>query len=148
MTEEIKVPETRPAAKPPQATADDFMVYRNARPKEPFMLPSGKQGWVWGLTPTEKRAWYDSCVKVREPDGDERIDDAFADVKLIIRSVRDEAGTLLFKDIDLMRMIEWPPIILAPLTALCMKVSAVGGKADPEILKNFAVMFMSGSSFA
>lgn len=130
---------------PGEATAADFLALRNARPREPFTLPDGKRIWVVGLTEAEKNAWYKSCATSKGPDGVERIEDDFADARLVVRCVRSGAGVPLFTDKDLPRLIELPPIVMRPLVRLCMRVCAIGGEADAEILKNFAATLAAGS---
>lgn len=143
---------TEPVAPPPEAiedaTRDDVLALRNQRPREPFFLPTRQQRdgrpvwkrvWVYGLTQAEKKLWYESCARETGPHG-ETITDPFGDEKLMVRCVRDAAGTPLFTDHDLRFLIELPPLVRTPLVELCMKLCAMGGRADEEILKNFAAL--------
>ncbi len=134
-----------PPPEPPDATAEDFMIFRNKRPREPILLPNGKRAWAVGLLPLEKHEWYNSCTKVVGNDGVERIQDPWADAKLVVRSIRNSAGVLLFTDADLTKVIEWPPVLLSPIVDKCLKVSAIGGAVDGEILKNFVATLTAGS---
>jgi len=145
--EMVPDPAGKPMAspEPPDARADDFMAYRHARPREPIMLPNGSRAWAVGLTALEKDEWYHSCKKTADERGIERITDPFSDAKLVVRSVRNSKGALLFGDTDLPRILEWPPVLLAPIVDKCIRVSAIGGRADEAILKNLAASLNLGS---
>jgi len=143
MAEEIKVPQP-----PPDATAATVMAFRNRPPIQSHDMPDGRRVYVYGLSDYEVQQWLKECGKKRDEEGRERIEDVTADAKLLVRTVRDANGKPLFTDEDLTRLIELPNFVKSPLIDLATRLSAIGGKADEEILKNYAVTLASGSSSA
>ena len=143
MAEEIKVPKP-----PPNATADSVLAFCNRPPIEHHDMPDGCRVYVHGLSDYEVQQWLKECGKKRDEEGRERIEDVTADAKLLVRTVRDERGRPLFTDEKLTKLIELPNFVKSPLIDLATKLSAIGGKADEEILKNYAVTLASGSSSA
>jgi hypothetical protein len=142
MAEEMKV---SPEAAPPEATASTVLAFRNRPPVEHHDMPDGRRVFIHGLSDYEVHQWLADCGKKKEEDGGERIDDPTADAKLLIRAVRDGKGKPLFTDADITRLIELPNFVKAPLIRKAMKVSAIGGAADAEILKNYAATLAAGS---
>ncbi|MEN6427263.1 MAG: hypothetical protein ABFE13_18060 [Phycisphaerales bacterium] len=123
---------------PPEATTESVLAFRNRPPIEHHDMPDGRRVYVYGLTDLEVQQWYADCGKAKDEEGRERVDDRFSDAKLLVRCVRNAEGKRLFTDAHLPQLIELPNFVKAPLIAKGMKLSAIGGKADAEILKNYA----------
>lgn len=138
MSEENKgLNESRDTA-PESATAESILAFRNRPPIEHHDLPDGRRVYVYGLTDLEVQEWYADCGKTKDDEGREKVDDRFGDAKLLIRCIRDAEGRRLFTTAHLTQLVELPNFVKAPLVNKAMKLSAIGGKADAEILKNYA----------
>ena len=131
----VSTPE--PSKTSSQATTESVLALRRRVPIETYDLPGAGQVYVHGLTDVEVQEWYNSCRKATSDDGKERIDDSFGDAKLMMRCLRNVEGKRLFTEEHLPQLIELHNLIKSPLVSLCMKLCAIGGKADAEILKNF-----------
>jgi hypothetical protein len=126
----------------PAAAADIFAVW-GRRPTEPFDIPGAGRVWVRGLTDLELGDLYDQAT--RDPERPDRMKDPYFRAKLVQRCVVDAEGKPLFGEGDVMRIAGANRLLFAGLLALCEKLSAIGGAADEEILKNFAATLTSGS---
>lgn len=147
MTERNEPSNESPATRgevPPPATADTILALRRRVPVEQHDMPDGRRVWVHGLTDHEVQQWYADCGKKRDEEGREKLDDPFSDAKLLVRCLRNARGERLFTDAHLPQLIELPNFVKAPLVTLAMKLSAIGGRADEEILKNYAATLAGG----
>ena len=126
---------------PKQLTAEDLLSLRNQPPKEPFEFPGRGTVVVHGLSNLETSQWRAGC----DQDDKGRINDEYADAKLIVRCVHDAEGKRIFTAEHITRIVDLPELILSPLVAKCMKVCGIGKEADEEILKNYGKT-VTGSS--
>ncbi|MEN6424013.1 MAG: hypothetical protein ABFE13_01520 [Phycisphaerales bacterium] len=136
----LQVPESSPQT----ATAESILAFRNRPPIEHHDLPDCRRVYVYGLTDLEVQEWYADCGKTKDDEGREKVDDRFGDAKLLIRCIRDAEGKRLFTTAHLPQLVELPNFVKAPLVNKAMKLSAIGGKADAEILKNYARTLAGG----
>jgi hypothetical protein len=147
-SKDVPVEQDPRETEPVEATRESTMRLRRQRPREKFALPDGTFLWVCGLFPMEWEDWRNACIKRKDRDGVERMDDPLADAKLIVRCVRDSAGKCVYGERDLTLIIEWPQLVTVPLVSLCLKLNAFNGSADEGILKNFGMTLAGGSSSA
>jgi hypothetical protein len=113
---------------------DALMALRNQVLKLPYDLPGGTRVWVWGLSHLQAKQWYaDQRGEQAEGGGP----DPYGDARMIVRSVRDDAGKPVFTEADLTRIVELPEVIVQNLVRLCMKVNGIGRVETQEIRKNF-----------
>ena len=126
---------------PKTVTAEDLLSLRNQPPKETFEIPGIGTIYVQGLSNIEAHQWRQDCKQ----DDKGRIADDYADAKLIVRCVRDEAGQRLFSETHITQVVELPELIVKGLVEKCMKLCGIGADADAEILKNYAAT-VTGSS--
>jgi hypothetical protein len=125
------------------AKAADIFAVWGRRPIEPFDIPGAGRVWVQGLTDLELSDLYDKAE--RDPDQPGRTKDPYFRAKFVQRSVVDGAGKPVFGEGDVLRIAGANRLLFADLIALCEKLSAIGGAADAEILKNFVATLTSGS---
>lgn len=143
----VSVPESKPAVAPTpaEATAENILALRHKVPIEPYDIPGVGRIWLYGLTDWEASQWLDSCKHVAAGEGRERIDDPTANAKLLVLCVRSRTGSPLFTAANITQLIELPNVIKSDLIDRCTRLSGLGGKADAEILKNFATTLTAGS---
>lgn len=132
--------ETKTTTPPKPATRDSLMRLRNTAPREPFDVPGIGRVWVHGLKHLEAKQWHQANQDLAK-DGP----DSYVDARMLIKSVRDDAGKPIFKDGDEMLIVEWPEYIVQQLIGLCMRLNGFGKESDEELRKNFEKILASGS---
>ena len=122
------------------ATRESLMRLRHTTPREAFDVPGLGRVWVYGLKHLEAKAWHEANRKLAE-DGP----DPYSDARMLIKSVRDEAGVPLFKEGDELLLVEWPEYIVQKILSLCMQVNGLSKEADEGLRKNFEKILTSSS---
>jgi hypothetical protein len=135
--EETGVPEVKPA------TAAEILSVWGRGPKEPFDIPGAGRVWVHGLRDDEVIALFENAE--RDPDNPGEMKDPYLRAKLVQKCVRNAAGAPLFSEGDVMKIAGANRLQFVGVYSLCEKLSAIGGVADEEILKNYVATLTSGS---
>lgn len=113
---------------------DEFFAQVETAKNEPYKLPSGREvfaGELTGLDWVEVRL---EMAKAREANDGEP--DKLADARVIIRSVHDGKGSLVFKAGDEAKIMAMPGRVLEGLLALVNRVNLTDAQAQEEAKKN------------
>lgn len=116
-------------------TAEDYFAKRNQTPIECYKVEGMPDTYIHGLTGATKSQWIAENVKEKEATG--VFDNAKVEARLMILCVRDEDGKRLFTLKDILKLIELPCVMTAPIIKICFKLSGMGDGADEAILRNF-----------
>jgi hypothetical protein len=125
---------------PVTATRESLLRLRNTAPKEPYDVPGIGRVWVHGLKHIEAKQWHQA-----EKESAGAGPDLYSDARMLVKSLRDEAGQPLFKSGDETLIVEWPEFVVQNLLTLCLKVNGLSKEVDEGLLKNFEKILTSGS---
>lgn len=123
------------------ATADEFLACYQEVPRERYTLPGGRHVWLHGLTELEWQQWRNDCAR----DDEGRITDPYADAKMLVMMVRDDAGKRLFDANGVFKLAACFERHMQPIKAAMMRLNGTDLATQEAIAKNSGKTATSGS---